>query len=172
MQVRLLLPADADAYRALRLRGLRECPTAFASSPDEEGTDAPAGDTFGAFRDGALVGIAGVSREAARKLSHKAVLWGVYVAPEQRRGGVARTLVMHALAHACALPGVRQVNLSVNAANAPAIALYRAAGFREYGIERGYLQVDGVLHDEIHMAAYAPPAGLTPPGHEPPAAPA
>ena len=172
MQIRLLLPADDDACRALRLRGLRECPAAFASSPGEEGADTPSGATFGAFRDGALVGIASVAREAPRKLSHKAVLWGVYVAPEQRRGGLARTLLMHALSHAYALPGVRQVNLSVNAANAPAIALYEAAGFRAFGIERGYLQVDGVLHDEIHMAAYAPAGALTPPEHEPPAAPA
>jgi ribosomal protein S18 acetylase RimI-like enzyme len=156
MQIRLLLPADADAYRALRLRGLRECPTAFASSPDEEDAGIPPDATFGALRGGALAGIASIGREAPRKLAHKALLWGVYVAPEQRRGGVARSLVAHALAHAFAMPGVRQVNLSVNAANAPAIALYEAAGFRAFGIERGYLQVDGVLHDEIHMAAYAP----------------
>jgi ribosomal protein S18 acetylase RimI-like enzyme len=165
MQIRPLLAADATAYQSLRLRALQECPTAFASSHDEEADDtldsigarlAPSTDSasFGALRDGALVGIATVTREAARKLAHKALLWGVYVAPEHRRHGTARQLVERAVAHALSMPGVRQVNLSVNAANAPAIALYQAAGFKSFGIERGYLQVDGVLHDEMHMALY------------------
>jgi RimJ/RimL family protein N-acetyltransferase len=161
-QIRLLVPADTDAYRALRLRGLHECPTAFASSPDEDDGHRLDDSTFGAFRDGALVGVAGVAREAMRKLAHKALLWGVYVAPEQRRGGVARALVTHALAHAFAMPGVRQVNLSVNAANLPAIALYEALGFRPFGIERGYLQIDGVLHDEMHMTLSRPQAPAAP----------
>lgn len=169
MQIRPLLAADAAAYQALRLQGLQDCPTAFASSHDEECDTAlsevgarlapsPDGSTFGVFHDGQLVGIASVSREASRKLAHKALLWGVYVAPAHRRHGAARELLRHALAHAFAMPGVRQVNLSVNAANAPAIALYRALGFAPFGTEHGYLQVDGVLHDEIHMVATTPDA--------------
>jgi RimJ/RimL family protein N-acetyltransferase len=167
MQVRPLLAADAAKYRSLRLQGLQDCPTAFASSHGEECDIAlaevgarlapsPDGATFGAFHDGTLIGIASVAREAPRKLAHKALLWGVYVAPGHRRHGAARELLRHALAHAFAMPGVRQVNLSVNAANAPAIALYQSIGFAPFGIERGYLQVDGVLHDEIHMAATMP----------------
>lgn len=44
------------------------------------------------------------------------------------------------------------MNLSVNAANEPAIALYRAFGFEPFGRERGYLVVDGQAHDELQMA--------------------
>ena len=164
MNIRPLQSADASAYQTLRLRGLQECPTAFASSHDEERDTAlaevavrlapsPEGGTFGAFEGDTLIGIASVAREPQRKIAHKALLWGVYVAPEHRRRGISRQLLEHALAHAFSMSGVRQVNLSVNAANAPAIALYQAMGFEPFGVERGYLQVDGTLHDEIHMAA-------------------
>ena len=36
MQIRALAPSDASAYQSLRLRGLQECPEAFASSYEEE----------------------------------------------------------------------------------------------------------------------------------------
>jgi RimJ/RimL family protein N-acetyltransferase len=146
-----------------RLRGLAECPTAFASSHEEErdtpldvvaGRLAAGADSavVGAFAaDGALVGVAGLYRERHRKLAHKATLWGMYVAPEARRGGVGRLLVERTLAHAFGPMGLRQVNLGVNAANAPALALYEATGFRAYGVERGFMLVDGVLQDEVQM---------------------
>lgn len=73
------------------------------------------------------------------------------MAPEFRRRSVGRLLVARALEHSFSLRGVRQVNLSVNAANGPAIALYKAAGFQSFGVERGYLLVNGVLEDEMHM---------------------
>ena len=47
--------------------------------------------------------------------------------------------------------GVRQVNLGVNAANAAALALYGRTGFVPYGVERGILLVEDVLHDEVLM---------------------
>ena len=36
MHIRALAPPDSTAFQALRLRGLRECPEAFASSYEEE----------------------------------------------------------------------------------------------------------------------------------------
>jgi hypothetical protein len=36
MQIRVLAPSDAPGFQALRLRGLQECPEAFASSYEEE----------------------------------------------------------------------------------------------------------------------------------------
>src|SRR5262249_1836695 len=36
MDIRRLLPADAAAFQSLRLQGLREAPTAFGSSHEEE----------------------------------------------------------------------------------------------------------------------------------------
>ena len=48
--------------------------------------------------------------------------------------------------------GLRKITLGVNAANPAAIALYEAAGFESFGVEPGFLLVDGALQDEVHMA--------------------
>lgn len=162
MQIRPLDPADADAFQALRLSALCECPTAFASSYEEE-CEIPMSTVaerltiradrcvIGAFEGGELVGNVGLRREEKRKLAHKAFIWGMYVAPAFRRQGIGRQLVAQAVAQAASMPGVRQLNLGVNAANAAAIALYEALGFQPFGLERGFMLINGVLHDEILM---------------------
>ena len=157
MQVRVLVPEDAAAFQALRLGALLECPSAFASSHNEEVATplATVGErlaeqadraTFGAFDGSALVGVLGLQREAMRKLAHKAMVWGMYVAPPARRAGVGARLLAAALAHASNPMGVRQVTLGVNAGNL-ALALYRRLGFEPFGLEPGFLRVDGELHD-------------------------
>ena len=163
VRVRLLGAEDAEAFQVLRLRALLECPTAFASSHAEE-AGTPVGVVasrlaatasaaiFGAFAGDALVGVAGLQREAMTKLAHKACLWGVYVAPAARRRGLAQRLVQAALEHGRTnWIGLRQVFLGVNVANEGALALYRGLGFEVYGTERGFLLHDGMLHDEHHM---------------------
>ena len=162
MEVRALRPEDAAAFQALRLQGLLECPSAFASSHGEEAGTPLASVAerlavqddraiFGAFDAGVPVGIVGVQRESLRKLAHKAHVWGVYVAPSARGAGTGRALLAAALGFAASGLGVRQVTLGVNDRNAAAIALYRSLGFETFGVERGYLCIDGVLHDELHM---------------------
>jgi len=163
MELRVLESADAAAFSRLRLAALRECPTAFSSSYEEEcdiplarraERMAPGRDNaiFGAFDGPDLVGTVGLHRERGLKLAHKAVIWGVYVAPSFRQRGVGRLLLERALAHAASLPGLLQVTLGVNTENTAAIALYTSLGFETFGLERGFLLVDGVLHDELHMA--------------------
>jgi RimJ/RimL family protein N-acetyltransferase len=162
MELRTLDSADAASFKALRLAALRECPTAFSSSYEEE-CDIPLAEAaqrltpnreraiFGAFEGGDLVGTVGLQREGRRKLAHKAVIWGVYVAPALRGRGVARQLLERALAHARSMPDLLQITLGVNTTNTAAIALYESMGFERFGLERGFLRIDGVLHDELHM---------------------
>ena len=163
MEIRVLHTNDAASFQHLRLNALRECPTAFSSSYEEECdiplsrvgerlSPTPDRAVFGAFDDGRLIGIVGLQRESHRKLSHKAFIWGVYVAPTHRKRGVGRRLLQATLDHAASMPGLRQVILSSNAANVASSALYKALGFEPFGVEKGFLMVDGVLHDEIHMA--------------------
>lgn len=162
MNIRRLVPSDASQLKTLRLQGLQEFPSAFGSSYEEE-RDTPlaaiesllAPDSvrtmFGAFLDDRLVASAGIGRETSLKQKHKAFLRGVYVAPDMRGQGTARSLLEFALAYADFLHGVRQVMLVVNSNNAAAIRLYESLGFRSYGCEPGALLVDGVLHDELLM---------------------
>ncbi|MFO0609196.1 MAG: GNAT family protein [Polyangiales bacterium] len=167
--IRQLHGGDAAAYRALRLRGLRDDPTAFARSYEDEREvgveefarrlDGPNTCVFGAHPRGepeALAGIAGITREPQARFAHKVVVWGVYVAPEHRGGGVARALVTECVRRAFAMPGVRQAQLRVNAANAAANALYASLGFAPFGVERASMIVDGVAQDEVHMALFRP----------------
>jgi RimJ/RimL family protein N-acetyltransferase len=162
MEIRVLTALDADEFQRLRLEGLRESPAAFSSSYEEEcvndvttvaariePTDNRS--VFGAFEDASLVGMVGFQRESGRKLAHKAFIWGMYVAPDRRGCGIGRRLIERVLSHAAQIPGLRRINLGVNAANARAIALYEAAGFERFGVEKAFLMVAGVEQDEIHM---------------------
>ena len=162
MNIRALSPPDSSAFQALRLRGLQECPGAFASSYQEE-VDTPVSAIenrlqpkadsaiFGAFRESKLCALVGLQREGMVKLSHKSHIWGVYVAPEARGRGVGAEIMRHALSYAASKLGARQVNLGVNTKNTAAVALYKKLGFVEYGLERDYLLVDGVWQDEYQM---------------------
>jgi RimJ/RimL family protein N-acetyltransferase len=162
MGIRRLTPADVTPYRALRLEGLREAPTAFAASYDEEAAfplsmyegwlgAPPDRGTLGAFEGDTLVGIVTLGRESRQKLAHKAHILGMYVRADRRGCGIGAGLVAGAIALARSTAAIRQINVSVNAANAPARRLYTAAGFREFGVEPRSLQIDGAWHDEVHM---------------------
>ena len=162
MEIRRLTRADAAAYRALRLAGLRDEPTAFAASYEEElalplstyedrlGGPSDRG-TFGAFDDGVLVGIVTLGRESRRKLAHKAHILGMYVQSDQRGRGIARALLASALDLARSVAEIRQVNVTANAANVAARKLYASAGFRAFGHEPRSMRIDGEWHDEVHM---------------------
>lgn len=160
--VRRLVSQDAPEYRALRLAALRESPASFGSSYEEE-CDRPlvefaalVGDVgerafFGAYSDARLIGSVGFGRETSLKEKHKGFIRGMYVVPTVRGQGIGRALLARALDFAATIQNLQQVTLAVNANNLPAIQLYKAAGFQQYGLEPRALFVGGTFHDEIHM---------------------
>ncbi|MGO4524452.1 GNAT family N-acetyltransferase [Microvirga sp. 2MCAF35] len=76
----------------------------------------------------------------------------VAVAPEARGKGHARPLLAHHL-DALSRRGVARVHLEVEEGNAPAIALYRRAGFRDVGRREGYYpKADGTKVAALTMA--------------------
>lgn len=72
-----------------------------------------------------------------RLVDTEAELFRVAVAPELRRRGIGKALVAEFLRQA-RNRGMRSAVLEVGAANAAALALYRAAGFQTAGVRRGY----------------------------------
>lgn len=156
VSIRRLLPADAEAYRALRLSALAESPESFGSDVATESA-APIGNAAavlesgyvaGAFLNDRLVGIAGFRRLEREKTRHRGDIWGVYVAPRARRTGVGRRLMEHLIAYA--RTQVSQVHLSATA-DRPAVALYESLGFTRYGTEPRALFVNGRYLDEYLM---------------------
>ncbi len=74
----------------------------------------------------------------------------MFPSPRYRRQGLGRQLVDTALQHAFD-NGVHRVNLQVYVPNEPAIALYKAIGFVEYGVESDAVCLDGQYHNGVHM---------------------
>ncbi len=165
MEIRKLTEADAEAYRAVRLRALREHPDAFGRAYEEaQGLDEMAeelrsqhdgvrGFILGAF-GGELVGIVGCARERGMKNEHKALIWGMYVVPEAGGRGVGRALLSAALERARGWPGLEQLWLSVGTNNQRAGALYRSCGFERFGLERRALKLGDRYIDEEHMMLF------------------
>jgi len=150
-----------QAFRALRLMSVADSPLAIYPTYDEEANrrpeeiqdriaESPTQVVFGAFDGGTLAAIAGLRWDPLVQVAHKAVLWGVFVHPDWRRGGLARRLLRELFAYA-RTRGVTQVKLSVNVENEKAAALYRSLGFEVYGREPRAMRVDGRYHDEDLM---------------------
>jgi RimJ/RimL family protein N-acetyltransferase len=166
LEIRHLTEADAPAWRELRLRMLREHPDVFGSSYDEfaqqsleevarrmrERNSPPDNALFGAFADGKLIGSTGLHREEGAKDRHKAMIWGVYTAPEARGHGVGRELMEAAIDHARETPGVERLILAVATHNMAARALYISLGFTVWGLERHALKLPDRYIDEEYFA--------------------
>ena len=166
MIIRELGEGDAFRYRTLRLRALKEHPTAFVSSYEQQ-KDWPletfaqrllrtfdSADSFnlGCFVEGNLVGTVGFYREKGPKRMHVGAIVGMHVAAEQQGKGYGRSLLDAALGRARQMPGLAVIHLGVESTNQPAKSLYASFGFETYGIERQAIFVDGVYFDEYLMA--------------------
>lgn len=167
--LRPLGPADVDAYRTLRGRGLAQHPDAFTSSADEEAGMSDealarrlAGDparphdvVLGAFDGGTLVGLCGLDVDMRSKVRHKGHVFGMYVPAERSGGGVGGALIDRVIAHARE-HGLRQLVLTVTADNLPARRVYERAGFAVCGREPQAIRVGERYHDKLSMILFLP----------------
>ena len=165
MSVRVLTRADAVAFRELRLRALKEHADAFTSSYGEDAQQplaateqriaGGAGNMFwGAFVDGRLQGIVGLTREPRKKNAHKAGIVAMYVAPESGRRGLGRALLQAVIDHARSVAGLEQLVLTVTRNNNAAAELYRTTGFMTFGVEPRAIKVAGEYFDKEHMILF------------------
>jgi RimJ/RimL family protein N-acetyltransferase len=167
--VRRLTETDLAAYRDLRLEALRLAPTAFGEDYREalersgsawlERLRRQVTDThsviFCATAAGAMVGMAGVYRAHGPKLRHTGTLWGAYVRPSWRGQGVATALLESSLGWARER-GLARLETRVETSAPAARRLLERSGFREAGVLRGTMVVDGRVLDEavleLHLA--------------------
>jgi len=160
MDIRRLAASDAPAYRAVRLRSLREYPEAFTSSYEEHDAQpldhaqqrlaSPVNRFWGAFDDAQLCGTIGLEPETRAKNRHKATVVGMYVAPERSGRGIGRRL-LDALVKDARESGLEMLVLTVTDGNQHALRLYQGAGFRSFGIEPHAIRIAGRTYAKNHM---------------------
>lgn len=164
MKIRILNKADdLLSFKDIRIEGAYDAPIAFRASPQEMESrtledfenhlnGANSSDFIvGAFLDDALIGVAALYHQKIMKLAHKAEIGSVYVKPEYRNTGIAKTLLIDIIDRAKEAGVVRQINLSVCTINEPAIRVYKSLGFVCYGSEPNSVEVDGKFYDEHLM---------------------
>jgi len=163
LEVRQIGESDAESFRSLRLRGLKEHPQAFLAAYDEEsstpveayaarlGASTPENFYLGAFVEDELAGIAHFERQTGVKVRHRAYIGAMYVPPERRGLGTGRALLEYAIGHARSLSGLEEVGLWVMTVNEKARALYASMGFETFCIEPRAIQVAGRYYDAEGM---------------------
>src|SRR5947209_19249957 len=160
LQIRRLEASDAALYRDIRLEALKKNPEAFGSTFERENAQPLSwfeavvvrADIFGAFLDGALVGIAGYAAQEGSKQAHEGLLWGMYVRTAGRNASLGKRLVAAVLDHARGR--VEMVQLTVVSENEAARRLYGAMGFVEYGYEKRALKQGGRYYDDVLMVNF------------------
>ncbi len=158
MTIRRLSESDAPALRALWADGLRRDPSAFLLTEDELlaipddrfAADIPTQDWFGAFVGDDLAGYVVARRGGVTRLRHTADIGPLYVAPQAQRQGMGRALMQRLLDH-LRETGLLQAELTVDAQNTRACALYRALGFSVIGRRPRSVMIDGVARTDLLM---------------------
>lgn len=164
MNIRLLDDDDAEVYRDVRLRALKNAPDSFGSTYEKEVTRT-VGDfierirhtkdqfTLGCFDDSnTLVGIVNFVRENMLKTAHKGNIYGMYIDPQFRGRGLGKALLFALIERATKeCEGLEQIHLTVVSKNESAKRLYTTMGFEIYGVEPHALKFDGHYFDEDLM---------------------
>ncbi len=162
--VRKLQQSDWEQYKRLRLLSLQTNPDVYFSSYDEvsrwpDGNfkseiyahpESPFG-YCGYFEGERLVGYISLAESYFEKQKHTADVFNLFVDPEYRGSGIARSLVDALLENAKNTGRVEKLFLSVMSQNTPALSLYRSVGFQEYGQKRHSLKVGSDYFDETLM---------------------
>jgi ribosomal protein S18 acetylase RimI-like enzyme len=163
MNVRVLVATDALEYRGFMLQGYAQDADAFTTTAEERSAEPlswwlkrisdPNGlsQAFGAFHEGVLVGSVTIEYSAKYKIRHKAIIVGMFVSAPHRGLGVGRALLLAAISHARARPGVKVLTLTVTEGNTQAVRLYSSAGFRQFGFETIAILTGSEYKSKVHM---------------------
>jgi ribosomal protein S18 acetylase RimI-like enzyme len=168
IEIRRLTAADAELYYALRMRALTDHPDVFIITPEEEANleetrtrlakleGAEDNVLLAAWDDTDLVGTSAMSRLMPNRVRgrHRAMIWGMYVAPEARGNGTGRRLLEASIDAARNAEGIELIDLGVVPSDGPARSLYRSVGFEPWGIEPRSSRVNGRYIDTEMMVLF------------------
>lgn len=163
--LRRLTADDAEAFREIRLEGLRLTPQAFTAALSQEAVRPletfrermESSHVLGAFDgDGRLQGVMGLHLSDSPRTGHIGQVWGVYLREAARGTGLARRMLDQLVE--TARGRVEALELGVGVYNTPARRLYAAAGFVEMARLPRVVRVDDDYYDEILMRLTFPAA--------------
>ena len=154
MHVRRLTEDDAEIFRQIRLQALEEHPETFQATYESAADLALDAfkqrlrqyALFGGFIGDELCGFVGFYPLKNPKISHKGIMWGMYVNEAARGTGLAAAMVEAVVNHAKGK--VEQILLSVITDNERAMRFYEKMGFEPYGRERRALKIGGRYYDD------------------------
>lgn len=157
LEPRRLTAADAADFRRLRLDAVRRHPDLFRYSEADELAldDAAAAERLerafvvGLYVVGDLAAAGGLSIFEGSKLSHRGLVWGMYVAPELRGTGASDAILGALFERARGRCG--SLLLTVVEHNAPARAFYERHGFQLIGREPRAVRVGDGFVDELTL---------------------
>jgi GNAT superfamily N-acetyltransferase len=158
-------PREAAAYNDLVKRGLREHPTSFDTDWAQVARRTARSTArglrqlnphnallLGAFdRGDCLVGTGMIVRRGSAKQAHCADVLFVYVPIEHQGQGIAKQIMTALIAAARQLPGIEQLQLTVNLNGGAAPALYQSLGFQSIGVWPRAICVAGQYIDQVQM---------------------
>jgi len=107
--------------------------------------------TLGAYSKNVLAGVASFAREDKEKLSHKGLLFTMYVSTGFRGHGIAKQLLGEIIKKVKTVLDIEQINLIVISDNVRAKRLYEKFGFKKYGTELNSIKWDGKYFSEDLM---------------------
>jgi phosphinothricin acetyltransferase len=155
-----MLPLHADGVLAVYRRGVEEGNATFE-------TRAPGWAAFDAGKlrehrfvavgesDGRVLGWAAVSRVSERRAYAGVVEHSVYVHPEARGRGIARSL-LDALVVSTEQAGIWTIQAGIFPENLASLAVHRRAGFRVIGTRERIGRLDGKWRDVVLVERRSP----------------
>jgi L-amino acid N-acyltransferase YncA len=160
-------PADAAAIAAIYNEGIASREATFETAQRDE-HDVVAWLAAGlpflvAEAGGTVVGWARVSPASDRKAYAGVGEHGVYVAAAAQGAGLGRAL-LEALCAEAERAGFHKLHSRIFATNAPSLAIHRAAGFREVGVQVRHGSLDGEWKDCVLVERLLGDAARAPSG--------
>lgn len=163
MICRRLTLIDLESYFENRLRALKNSPSAFLTTYDEEiakgqshfeKTLSHLGNEkaiFGAIENNQVIATIGIYQQDRPKTAHKAGIWGMYVDEAFRKKGIGLKLLDSAIQFAHNEMKVKQIHLSIESTNKAARSLYESKGFKVWGVEPQAMKTNNHYFNEDHM---------------------